>query len=106
MSSCAYCDVLPTSTKAGNFYNTHINISFSRKILRYGYFLVSRLFVILKNKKVQLFRPFNMGPTGSPETSVLNQRTPSNNPEDGIIHFNRGGSLRSQVVRKLSLSTS
>ena len=56
MSFCAYCNELPTSIKAGNFYNTQINISFSRKILRYGYFLVTRLVVILKNKKVELFR--------------------------------------------------
>jgi hypothetical protein len=32
---------------------------------------------------------------GSPETSVSNHRTPHNNPEDGRINFNRGGSLLS-----------
>jgi hypothetical protein len=26
-----------------------------------------------------------MGPTGSPETSILNHMTPRNNPEDGEI---------------------
>jgi hypothetical protein len=30
------------------------------------------------------------------ETSVLSQLTPRNNPEDGIIQFMRGGSLRSR----------
>jgi hypothetical protein len=34
-----------------------------------------------------------MEPTGSPETSVLNQLTPRNDPEDGRIQFNRGESL-------------
>jgi hypothetical protein len=28
-----------------------------------------------------------MGPTGSPETSVLNQPTPHNNPKDRRIHY-------------------
>ena len=32
---------------------------------------------------------FKMGPIGSPETSVLNQITQRNNPEDGIIQLNR-----------------
>ena len=41
---------------------------------------------------------------GSPETSVLNHFTPCNNPEDGRINFNRGGSLRSRMVhRKLQV---
>lgn len=31
---------------------------------------------------------------GSPKTSVSNCRAPRNNPADGRIHFNRGGSLR------------
>ena len=30
--------------------------------------------------------PLKMGPIGSSETSVLNQLTPRNNPEDGRIH--------------------
>jgi hypothetical protein len=42
-----------------------------------------------------------MRPIGSPETSVLNQRTVRNNPEDGRIHFNRGESLPSRVVQWL-----
>jgi hypothetical protein len=37
-----------------------------------------------------------MGPIGSLETSVKNHFTPRNNPEDGIIQFNRGGSIRPQ----------
>ena len=35
--------------------------------------------------------------TDSPETSVLNQPTLRNNPEDGRIQFNRSGSLRSGI---------
>ena len=41
--------------------------------------------------------PLKMGPIGSRETSVLNQITPRNSPEDGSIQFNRGGSLRSRT---------
>jgi hypothetical protein len=33
----------------------------------------------------------------SPETSVLNNLTLSNNPEDGRILFNGGGSVRSCI---------
>ena len=40
-----------------------------------------------------------MGPIASPETSVSNHLTPRNNPEDGRIQFNRGGSLRSRQVQ-------
>ena len=40
-----------------------------------------------------------MGPIGSSETSVFNKLTLRNNPEDGRIHFNRGGSLRSRIFR-------
>jgi hypothetical protein len=36
-----------------------------------------------------------MDTIGSPETSVLNQLTPHNHPEDGRIQFNGGGSLQS-----------
>ena len=39
-----------------------------------------------------------MGAIGSPETSVLNRITQRNNPEDGTIPFNCGGSLRSRNV--------
>ena len=34
------------------------------------------------------------GPIGRPETSVSNQLTQRNNPEDRTIQFNRGGCLR------------
>jgi hypothetical protein len=37
-----------------------------------------------------------MGPTGSPEMSVLKQPTLRINPEDGRFQFNRGESLRSR----------
>jgi hypothetical protein len=40
-----------------------------------------------------------MGSIGSSETSVLNHRTPRNNPEDGWTQLNRGGDLRSRNVR-------
>jgi hypothetical protein len=39
--------------------------------------------------------PLKTGPICSSETSILNQLTPRNNPEDGRIQFNRGGSPRS-----------
>jgi hypothetical protein len=39
-----------------------------------------------------------MGEIGRPETSVLNYLTPRNNPEDGIIQFNRGVSLQSRIT--------
>ena len=35
-----------------------------------------------------------MGPIGSPETSVSNHLTQHNNPEDGRIQCNSGGSLQ------------
>ena len=38
-----------------------------------------------------------MGPIRSPETKVLNHVTLRNNPEDGRIRLNRGGSLRSCI---------
>ena len=38
--------------------------------------------------------PLMMGAIGSSETWVSNQLIPRNNPEDGRIQFNRGGSLR------------
>ena len=38
----------------------------------------------------------NIGLIRSPETSVSNLLTPRNNPEDGRLHFNSGGSLRSR----------
>ena len=34
----------------------------------------------------------------SPETSILNQITPRNNSEEGIIKFNRDGSLRPRRI--------
>ena len=34
-----------------------------------------------------------------PEMSVSNHPTPRNNPEDGRIQFNRGGSQSSQTVQ-------
>ena len=34
-----------------------------------------------------------MGPMGSPKTSVSNHLTTGKNPEDGRIPFNRGGRL-------------
>ena len=40
--------------------------------------------------------PLNTGPTSRPETSVSNYLTLRNN---GIIHFKRGGSLRSRVIK-------
>ena len=42
--------------------------------------------------------PLKMGPIDSPKTSVLNHLTPHDNPEDGRIQFDRGGSLRSREV--------
>jgi hypothetical protein len=36
-----------------------------------------------------------MEPIGNPETSVLNDLTPRNNPEDRRIQSNQGGSQRS-----------
>jgi hypothetical protein len=39
-------------------------------------------------------RPLKMGPIGSPKTSVANHPTKRNNPEDGRIQFNPGGSQR------------
>jgi hypothetical protein len=41
--------------------------------------------------------PLKKGPICSPETSVSNHFTPCNNPEDGRIQFNRGGSLTSRI---------
>ena len=38
--------------------------------------------------------PLKMGQIGSPETSVLHQLKPRNNPEEGIVYFNRRGSQR------------
>ena len=38
--------------------------------------------------------PLNMGPVGSPETSVSNHPTPLNSPEDGRSQFNCDASLR------------
>ena len=38
-----------------------------------------------KGQKVQETWPSKIEPTGSPKTSVLNQLTPPNNPEDGRI---------------------
>jgi hypothetical protein len=43
-----------------------------------------------------------MGPIGSPETSVLNQFTPRNNPEDGRIQFNSSGSLRGRKNKEMN----
>jgi hypothetical protein len=43
-----------------------------------------------------------IGPTGRPETSVSNQLTHRNNPEDRKIQFNRCGCLR---CRKLVSTT-
>ena len=45
--------------------------------------------------------PLKLGPTGRSETSVSRHLTPRNNPEDGRIRFNRGGSLRSGTVSVL-----
>jgi hypothetical protein len=39
-----------------------------------------------------------MAPICSPETSALEELTPRNNPEDGRIQFNSGGSLRSCIA--------
>jgi hypothetical protein len=36
-------------------------------------------------------------PLSNPETSVSNQLTLRNNPEDGRIRFKRGGSVRSRI---------
>jgi hypothetical protein len=38
-----------------------------------------------------------MGRIGGPETSGLIHLMPRNNPDDGIIYFNRGGNLRSSI---------
>jgi hypothetical protein len=38
-----------------------------------------------------------MRPIGHPETSVLNHPTLRNNPEDGRIQFNHGGSIQSHI---------
>jgi hypothetical protein len=42
--------------------------------------------------------PLKMGPIWSPETSVPNQPTLRNIPEDGRIQVNRSGSLRSVIM--------
>ena len=39
-----------------------------------------------------------MEPIGNPETSVLNQLMPRNDPQDGRVHFNRSESLRSRIA--------
>jgi hypothetical protein len=39
-----------------------------------------------------------MEPIGSPETSVLNQLMPRNNPQDGRVQFNHNESLRSRIA--------
>ena len=44
--------------------------------------------------------PLKTGPTGSTEMSVSHHLTPRNNPEDGIMQFNRGGSLRTRKICK------
>jgi hypothetical protein len=45
--------------------------------------------------------PLPMGPKGSTETSDSNHLTPRKHPEDGRIHFNRCGGLRSDVSAAL-----
>jgi hypothetical protein len=45
-----------------------------------------------------------MGHIGCPETSVFNQLTLRNNPEDEIIQVNRSGGLRSRRVNCSCLS--
>jgi hypothetical protein len=45
--------------------------------------------------------PFKMEPIGSPETSVRNQPTLRNIPEDDRIRVNCNGSLRSRINEKL-----
>jgi hypothetical protein len=40
-----------------------------------------------------------MGPIGNSETSVSNYLIPRNNPENGKIEFNHGGSLRFRTKR-------
>jgi hypothetical protein len=47
-----------------------------------------------------------MTPIGSPETSISNQPTSRNNPEDGRIHFNRGESLRLRTIKESSKDSS
>jgi hypothetical protein len=42
-----------------------------------------------------------MGPIGCPETSVLNQPTLCNNPEDGRIQVNYSESLRSRKIGRV-----
>ena len=62
---------------------------------------------MLINFPFQFFRLLTTledGTKGSPEKSVSNHLTPRNNPEDGRIQFDRGGSLRSRdfpVVKRL-----
>jgi hypothetical protein len=47
---------------------------------------------------------FEDGTIGIPETSLSNHLTPWNNPEDGRIQFNRGGSLRSRKKYLINFS--
>lgn len=44
--------------------------------------------------------PLKMEPIGRPETSVSNHLMPRNNPEEEVLQFNRGCSMRSCIVTK------
>jgi hypothetical protein len=48
---------------------------------------------IVKGQSSRTALPLKMGPIGRPETSIPNRLKPHNNPEDGRIRFNSGGSL-------------
>jgi hypothetical protein len=60
--------------------------------------------LISKDQTVQEIFTWKMRLIGSPETSVLYQLTPRNNPENRRIQLNRGGSLRSTYVHLTSIS--
>jgi hypothetical protein len=61
---------------------------------------VSRLPIgpIFKGQAAQEAWQLMTGPTGHPETSVLNRLTPRKIPEDGGTHFNRGRNIRSRII--------
>ena len=46
-----------------------------------------------KKREKNTAKPLKIGSIGGPEKSVLNHLTPHNNPENGRIQFNRGGSV-------------
>ena len=53
--------------------------------------------------KRRTFRPLKMGPIRSPETSVRNQGTLRNIPQDNIIQVNHSVNLRYRIVQLCAL---